>query len=257
MKPREEFKSCYFTFNGKLGNSNYIRTGLSESKSKYEYIFNAVIFTKQKKYTPEIRSDILKVLREDYTKEKFAKSKSLSLCIKDRILCIDISDHRLNFILENVIEIDDIVSYIDIECFNENKFIENCLNHYDNRMGYSTQRYKIEALRNIFETMLRNLVSSTIDDEYVKIKESDDITKDDVESLLENFDYNLHIIDVDNQSINTLFGQCRPKCITLLKFKSDDKIIYEICGKMISSINGETIQYELDYTRDDLFKFFD
>jgi hypothetical protein len=247
MKPRQENKSCYFTFGGRI--PYLVRTGLPQCQDEMEFYLAATIVSKHKKYD---RAAVLKTIRCDISRETFIETKKgLSLSIISRLKDLYKEDQnvRVKFIFENVLKLDDALSYIQPHEF-PHEFVKDCMEHFDEKMGYSSQRYKIEILRKELEDCLGEFLEKSIDEAYSRFK--DGLTPIEM-SDLEMMGDGIHVVGLDHEDMKTV---CPPsktgKSIVLIEFDSPtfgDRTI-ELLGKF-----DDVIDYY--FTPDDsLFSFF-
>jgi hypothetical protein len=248
MKPRQENKSCYFTFGGRI--PYLVRTGLPKCQDEMEFYLAAAVVSEHKKYD---RTAVLKTIRCDISRETFIETKKgLSLLIISRLKDLYKEDQnvRVKFIFENVLKLDDALSYIQPHEF-PREFVKDCMEHFDEKMGYSSQRYKIEILRKELEVCLEEFLEKSIDEAYSRFK--DGLTPIEM-SDLEMMGDGIHVVSLDHEDMKTI---CPPssktgKSIVLIEFDSPTfgERTIELLGKF-----DDVIDYY--FTPDDsLFSFF-
>jgi hypothetical protein len=256
MIPREENKSCYYTFGGKL--QNIVRTGLPAIKDIDKradvnaawllVAYNAA--TKNKITLQQLRSSISK---EEYEKVVSAK---LSALLSERIKNWYKDDKQsvgIQFIMENTIPLDDMLSHIHIEESKNliSKFKSECLEHFDKSMGYSTQRYKIEILRKELEDQLEIVTANIMEESFDKFKKDTNIVMRDIKHLIDTNEYGIRVINVDVQDLVHSIGE-QESFIVVATFEHKDKPVYEILGKTGVKKGINYIFTE----QDDLLRFF-
>lgn len=248
MKPRQENKSCYFTFGGRI--PYLVRTGLPKCQDEREFYLAATIVSKHKKYD---RVAVLKTIRCDISRETFIETKKgLSLLIISRLKDLYKEDQnvRVKFIFENVLKLDDALSYIQPhDKFSPREFVKDCMEHFDEKMGYSSQRYKIEILRKELEDCLEEFLEKSIDEVYNNFKDGlAPIEMGDLEMMGDG----IHVVSLDHEDMKTICPSKTGKDIVLIEFDSPafGERTVELLGKF-----DDVIDYH--FTPDDsLFSFF-
>ena len=248
MKPRQENKSCYFTFGGRI--PYLVRTGLPQCHDEMEFYLAAFIVSEHRKYD---RIAVLKTIRCDISREMFIETKKeLPMLVISKLKDLYTEDQnvRVKFIFDNILKLDDALSTIQPHTsFSPREFVKDCMDHFDEKMGYSSQRYKIEILRKELEDCLERFLEKSIGEAYNNfINGLTPIEMDDLEMLGDG----IHVISLEHEDMKTVCPSKTGKSIVLIEFDSPafgDRTI-ELLGKF-----DDIIDYH--FAADDtLFSFF-
>jgi hypothetical protein len=153
------------------------------------------------------------------------------------------SNHKDNvkfqFILNNVMTLTEITDSIEFNGNNQN-FVQHCCKLFDSRMGYGSQRYKIELLRAELHLILTAAVTSACEKGYAQFIKSPKIMKGDLDRLIALMECSLVIIDADKKTTK-LIGSY-PTCRAVLQYtdpnsKNDPPdVIIELLGQYLDDL---------------------